>query len=586
MLLACHLLLALAQAPSPEAPAPVAQSAPVAVLFENGNIRLGDGNGTVVSALLSVDGVVRSVGPAEKLVVEAGEMELQRVDLGGAWAVPGLQDAHGHVENYGRSLEVLDLRPYTDYAELIAAVAEVAAERPAGEWIEGRGWDQNLWPDTEFPHHAALSAAVPNHPVILDRVDGHAVLCNQVALERSGLGGLMLEAPKIEGGRVHIDEQRRATGVLIDNAIDLVRKHVPAPDRATRRRRMLRAQDALLADGLTCVHDMGIDTVSAEIYRELEAEGLLRIRVVAYLAGNDGLSKETLAKYPWRSERQDRLDIIGVKLLADGALGSRGAALLADYSDAPGERGALLLKEERLVLLVHEAWQAGLQPAIHAIGDRANRLVLDVYERMVQVDEHFSDLRPRIEHAQVVSPRDWPRFPSLGVIPSMQPVHAAADMAWAAERLGEERSRGAYAWRQLAGGVVPLAFGSDFPVESPNPLQGIAAARTRRDLQGRERAGFEADDALSGEAAVFGFTVGAAYACKQEARRGRLLPGFATDLTVLKLDPVEAAPDLLARSRAQMTVIDGEVVYRLTLGVPHEAGAGTDELPDAPGSAR
>jgi len=586
MLLVCHLLLAIAQASPPPGPTPEVRPGSTAVLFENGSIRLGDENGTVVSALLAVDGVVRSVGPADKLVEEANGLQLQRVDLGGSWAVPGLQDAHGHVENYGRSLEVLDLREFTDYASMIAAVAEVAAQRPAGEWIEGRGWDQNTWPDTKFPHHAALSAAVPDHPLILDRVDGHAVLCNKAALELSGLGGLMLEEPKIDGGRVYIDEKRQATGVLIDNAIGLVRKHVPEPDRATRRRRLLRAQDALLADGLTCVHDMGIDDEIADLYRELESQGLLRLRVVAYLAGNRGLSKEMLAEYPWRSPRQDRLDIIGVKLLADGALGSRGAALLADYSDAPGERGALLLKEDRLTLLVHEAWQAGLQPAIHAIGDRANRLVLDVYERMEQVDEHFSDLRPRIEHAQVVSPRDWPRFPSLGVIPSMQPVHAASDMAWAPARLGEERSRGAYAWRHLAGGVAPLAFGSDFPVESPNPLQGIAAARTRRDLDGRERAGFEADDALDGRAALLGFTVGAAYACGQEERRGRLMPGFAADLTVLKLDPVEAPPELLARTRAQMTVIDGEVVYDGALAVPHEAGAETGSAPGTPEAGR
>ncbi|MCA8979181.1 MAG: amidohydrolase [Planctomycetes bacterium] len=573
MLPVCHLFLVLAQAPAASAYDGAAERAPVAVLFENGSIRLGDGNGTVVSGLLAVDGVVLSVGPVEKLEEEAAGYELERVDLAGGWAVPGLQDAHGHVENYGRSLEVLDLREFTDYASMVAAVAEVAAERPAGEWIEGRGWDQNLWPEGKFPHHALLSEAVPDHPVILDRVDGHAVLCNKRALDLSGLGGLMLQEPKIDGGRVLVDDKRQATGVLIDNATDLVRQHVPEPDRATRMRRILRAQEALLADGLTCVHDMGIDEDVAGIYRELESQGRLQLRIVAYLSGNDGLSKEMLKKYPWRSARQDRLDIVGVKLLADGALGSRGAALLADYSDAPGERGALLLKEDRLTLLVHEAWQAGLQPAIHAIGDRANRVVLDVYERMVQVDENFRALRPRIEHAQVVSPRDWPRFPSLGVIPSMQPVHAASDMAWAPARLGPERSRGAYAWRQLAGGVAPLAFGSDFPVESPNPLHGIAAARTRRDLDGREQAGFEADDALDGEAAVLGFTFGAAYACGQEERRGRLMPGFAADLTVLKLDPVQAPPELLARSRATMTVIDGEVVYPRELAVPHEAGA-------------
>lgn len=561
MLFVCQLLFALAQAPTPEAPTASAPKASVAVLFENGNIRLGDGNGTVVSALLSIDGAVRSVGPAEKLIAEAGDLELQRVDLAGGWAVPGLQDAHGHVENYGRSLEVLDLRQFTDYASMIAAVAEVAAERPAGEWIEGRGWDQNLWPTGELPHHATLSAAIPDHPLILDRVDGHAVLVNKRALELSGLGGLMLAEPKVEGGRVLIDDKRQATGVLIDNAINLVRKHVPSADRETRRRRLLRAQEALLADGLTCVHDMGIDKEIAELYRELEAQGLLQIRIVGYLYGNDGLSKETLAMYPWRSPRQDHLDIIGIKLIADGALGSRGAALLADYSDAPGERGAMLLKEDRLTLLVHEAWQAGLQPAIHAIGDRANRLVLNVYERMVQVDEEFKAVRPRIEHAQVVAPRDWPRFPSLGVIPSMQPVHAASDMAWAPARLGQERSRGAYAWRQLAGGVAPLAFGSDFPVEQPSPLLGLHAAVTRQDLAGHPSSGWLPEQRLSVAEAIAAFSSGAAFAAGREQQLGRLRAGMRADCTCLDRDPFTVDPSELPQLHVRATMVDGELVY-------------------------
>ncbi len=575
-------LLALVQAgsgaaPSSPEPVPVVERA---VLFENGSIRLGDEDGTVVSALLSVDGVVRAVGPVEQLLREAEGMRLERVDLGGDWAVPGLQDAHGHVESYGRALEVLDLSGYPDYESMVAAVAAAAAERPKGEWIEGRGWDQNEWPGGAFPHHATLSEAVPDHPLILDRVDGHAVLVNAAAMKIAGLDGLLLEEPKIEGGRVLIDEKRKASGVLIDAATDLVRKHVPAPDRATRRRRILTAQDALLSLGLTCVHDMGIDPVVADIYRELESQGLLRLRVVAYLSANAGLSPELRAAYPWRSTRPEGLEIVGVKLIADGALGSRGAALIEDYSDAPGERGELLLTEDRLTVLVHEAYQAGLQPAIHAIGDRANRLVLDVYDRMEQVDANFRLLRPRIEHAQVVSPRDWPRFPSLGVVPSMQPVHAASDMTWSTARLGDERSRGAYAWRELAGGVVPLAFGSDFPVEDPNPLPGIAAARTRQSLDGRVLPGFETTEALSGGAALAGFTLGAAYACGQEDRRGRLLPGYGADLTILPLDPVTAQPEMLRRSYARATVIDGEVIYERAESGP--AATAPAPSPDAP----
>jgi predicted amidohydrolase YtcJ len=257
---------------------------------------------------------------------------------------------------------------------------------------------------------------------------------------------------------------------------------------------------------------------------------------------------------------RDRLSVIGVAFDVDGSLGSRGAALLEDYSDAPGERGHLLLSRDDLARRIALVTGDGLQPAVHAIGDRANRIVLDIYAELDSVWDGFRSLRPRIEHGQVVAPKDWPRFPKLGVVPSMQPARAGTDIAWVTERLGSDRSRGAYAWRRLAPELGKLAFGSDFPCDSPDPLRGLHAARTRHD--GGEDEGYAPEQRLDGVAALAGYTIGAAYAAHQEDRRGRLIPGFACDMTVLDLDPVACEPEALLGGRVLMTVIDAEVAYR------------------------
>lgn len=535
---------------------PIVQS-PSVLYIHGGQILLGDGGR--VEALLVENGRVVAAGREDTLADRLPEEGLVRLNLDGATAVPGLQDAHGHVELYGSTLEQVDLRGLESYEEVIAAVAERAATTEAGQWIEGFGWDQNLWADGKLPTHELLSEAVPTHPVFLTRIGGHTALVNEKALEEAHLGGVLDPPPRLQGGRFPLDEEGRATGLLVDNAMDLVRDYLPEVDRESRERRILAAQEKLLAYGLTCVHDMGVNPEGIALYEDLKERGLLKIRVVVYLEGNDGFSAELLESLP---RGDDHLAITGVKFFADGALGSRGAALLDDYADAPGERGHLLLSEETLTALVHQAWQAGLQPAVHAIGDEANRLALDVYERMIQVDGSFSQLRPRIEHAQVVSARDIPRFPQLDVIPSMQPVHVASDQAWIEERLGQRRSLTAYAWRSLAPGVMELAFGSDFPIESPDPLRGIHAARTRRKGHDLATEGFLEGSPLDGYTALVGFTSGPAHAVHQEDRRGRLSPGYWADLTVFDIDPTECDPARLLEARVLLTVIDGQVVYQ------------------------
>jgi predicted amidohydrolase YtcJ len=311
---------------------------------------------------------------------------------------------------------------------------------------------------------------------------------------------------------------------------------------------------------------MGMSRETLEMLQALREKGQLRLRVVGYLDVQGALKPDSLADLPIAPDPLDLLSVPGVKIDVDGALGSRGAALLDDYTDAPGERGLVLMTDDELNVRLATISRAGLQPVVHAIGDRANRMVLDTFERMGVAVQGFGNLRPRIEHAQVVAPKDWPRFPALGVIPSMQPTHAASDLAWISARLGEERLRTAYAWRALAPQLGRIAFGSDFPVESPDPLEGLAAARTR--LVAAEGAQLEfagrhvkADQCLDGARALAGYTSGAAFAAFQEDRRGRLAPGYFCDMTVMTVDPTKCKTEALASAHVVMTVINGAVVW-------------------------
>jgi hypothetical protein len=398
--------------------------------------------------------------------------------------------------------------------------------------------------------------------VLVRRVDGHAALANARALELAGLDGILDPVPAVAGGRVLVDAEGHATGVLIDAAMELVARHVPGPGADELSRRALLAQERLLAEGLTCVHDMGLAPDEVALFRALEEEGLLKLRVRGYLWGNAGLPDEPFATLA-RDRRAPaaRFRVAGVKLMIDGALGSRGAALLAPYADAHDEVGLLRMAPAELEALVARCAELGLQPAIHAIGDRGNRVVLDAYAAVAARDPGFLALRPRVEHAQVVAPADRARFAALPAIPSMQPRHATSDMRWAEARVGPERIEGAYAWRALASPAAPLAFGSDFPVEPSAPLLGLYAARTRQDERGAPPGGFQPEHRMSGAEALAGFTTGAAYAVGEEHERGRLLPGYFADLTVLAGDPVACAPAELLDMRVLATVIEGELVY-------------------------
>ena len=509
-----------------------------ALLIHGGTIYLGAPDWASTDALWIVDGRVRATGAEARDYGGSGP----QLDLGGAVAIPGLQDAHGHIAGYGESLESVELRGTRSFEEVVARIAARAATLPEGAWILGRGWDQTLWEPPEFPRHAALSAAVPAHPVLVRRVDGHAAIANARALALAGLDGDLRGRAQPEGGRVHLDAEGRATGVLIDTAMNLVRAETPAEDEVAIERQILAAQDALLATGLTCVHDMGISRTVWRVLAGLRDEGRLKLRIVAYLWGNDSDFETTWSGFPAAPDASDMLCAPGVKLMADGALGSRGAALIEDYHDAPGERGLLRLDEATMKARIAAAGRQGLQPAVHAIGDRANRLVLDGFAEAIETVPGFAALRPRVEHAQVVSRADWDRFEALGACPSMQPTHATSDMRWAEDRVGPLRIAGAYAPLRFASERSPLAFGSDFPVERPHPLEGLYAARARQDRDGRPAGGFRPDQRLDAMRALDGFTAGAAWAAHQEDRRGRLAEGFAADVTILDRDPVLGSP--------------------------------------------
>ncbi|MEE9161790.1 MAG: amidohydrolase, partial [Candidatus Neomarinimicrobiota bacterium] len=411
-------------------------------------------------ALAIVDGRILAVGEDDEIVPLANR-RTRRFDLKGAVVVPGLTDSHFHLRNIGRSLEDLQLTGTASADEIADLVAGKAAQLSPEHWIRGRGWDQNDWEDQNFPNRRLLDEAAQRNPVMLTRIDGHALWVNTAVLE---LAGITVDTPAPEGGAILRDETGAPTGVLIDRAKSLVQAVVPEPSPADVRRWLLAALERAVQVGLTEVHDAGVDAATLDVVKDLADEGRMSLRYYGMLDGDDDVLLASYFNGGPLINYAGRVTVRAVKFYCDGALGSRGAALLAPYSDDPGNRGLILTPQAELEAKVVRALQAGFQPSTHAIGDRGNRLVLDVYERaMAAVGGR--ELRPRIEHVQVLARRDVRRFSRLGVIAAMQPSHATSDMYWAEDRLGPQRVQGAYAWRQLLDAGAVIAGGSDCPVE-------------------------------------------------------------------------------------------------------------------------
>lgn len=507
-------------APQPVQPQPSGRAS-ASMILSGGDVWTLDPARPRASAIAITDGVITAVGSESDVEGLRGPSTVV-LDAGGGTVTPGLVDAHAHLVGLGESLASVDLRGATSMDEVVRRLQSGA---PTEGWVIGRGWDQNLWPDAAMPTHHPLTQAFPDRPVWLQRVDGHAAWGNAALLRESGIGP---RTPVPDGGEILRDSSGTATGVLIDAAMGLVA--VPEASAAELRARIEAAQQYVLERGLTGVHDMGIGSGTDAAYRQLasDPEGL-RIRVHAY-AAESWFMQDLQEQAPDPLLLGSHYALAGVKVYADGALGSRGAALLHPYADRAGHAGLMQHDEAALRRIVVAAMRGGWQVATHAIGDAGNRTVLDVYaqalDRAVRPDP-----RPRVEHCQILDPTDIPRFAELGVIASMQPTHATSDMGWVSERLGAERLAGAYAWRSLLDAGAHLCFGSDFPVELPDVTHGLYAAITRQDPSGAPQGGWLPEQRVSLERAVRGFTEEAAYAAHREGEVGRISVGMQADLT-------------------------------------------------------
>ncbi len=491
--------------------------------------------------ILAVDDIAKFIGPTTR-----------RIDAHGDTIIPGFIDSHGHMESLGDSLETLDLRGTKSVEEIAGIVRKAAQNRKPGEWIRGHSWDQNNWVGRQFPAADSISAAAPRNPVYLTRVDGHAGWANRRALEISGITAATADPP---GGKVLRDAAGGPTGVLIDRAQGLVAGKIPPSGEQQIREQLRRAALACARLGITTVHDAGVSREVLDAYRALIREHQLPIRIYAMIGGEGDLWREFLRRGP---ELGDRLTVRSIKLMADGALGSRGAALKEPYADDPGNSGLLILQEKDIERVARDAMAHGFQVNTHAIGDRANRTVLDAYAAVLG---GTNDRRFRIEHAQVVSLEDAPLFQRYSVLASMQATHATSDMSWAEARLGAERVKGAYAWRRLLSLGVHIPNGSDFPVEDPNPLWGFYAAISRQDKNGNPPGGWFADQRMTREEALRSWTIEGAYAAFGDQSKGSLDPGKLADFIVLSDDIMAIAPAQILKTRVTMTVVGGEVVY-------------------------
>jgi predicted amidohydrolase YtcJ len=479
------------------------------------------------------------------------------LELRGRTVVPGITDAHAHLLGLGRSLTSVNLVGTKSYEEVIARVAARAKEVPAGAWVLGRGWDQNQWGDTRFPTHEALSRAVPNNPVALTRVDGHALLANARAM---ALARVTASTRDPEGGRIVRSAGGAPSGVFVDNAQDLIEHAIPVPSREEAKQALLAAISEANKWGLTGVHDAGESQQVIDIFEELARSGALNLRAYVMISDDSAAIAHYFARGPQSALYDGRLWIRSIKLYADGALGSRGAALLDHYTDDPNNFGLLVSKPEHLRKVAVEALRRGFQVCTHAIGDRGNRVVLDAYEAALR-EVPVADHRFRVEHAQILNHDDIPRFAKLDVIPSMQAVHQTSDMYWAGERLGPSRLYGAYAWRSLLETGVVIPNGSDFPVEAVNPLLSFHSAVTREDANDWPPGGWHPEQRMTREEALKSMTIWPAYAAFQESMLGSLSPGKLADFVVLDQDIMRVPAEEILRTRVLATYLAGAAVY-------------------------
>jgi predicted amidohydrolase YtcJ len=501
-------------------------------------------------------GKVLAVGTAAEVAAKAPGA--RQVDLKGKTVLPGLIDAHGHVFGLGQMLTQLDLSATTSLPDALKAIGDYAKANPGQGWLRGRGWNQENWKLGRFPTAADVDAVVSDRPVWFERVDGHAGWANSRALEAAGITD---KTPDPAGGKIMRDANGKATGVLVDAAKELVAKVLPAQTEAEGRKVLDRALAEMARVGLTGAHDAGLGVAEDRLYRAYADQGKLTARIYGMIGGTQG-DFDALAKNgPLKTYGKDMYALRAVKLYSDGALGSRGAALIKPYSDEPHSHGLLFYKTAEMDAMMKKAMARGYQVNVHAIGDAGNHQILDIYQQELGATKSAAQ-RHRIEHAQVVTQADIVRFKTLGIIPSMQPTHATSDKNMAESRVGPERIKGAYAWRSFLHQGSRIACGSDFPVESPNPFFGIHAAVTRQDSSGQPIAGWYPNQAMSLKEAFRCFTLDAAYAGHAENSLGSLEPGKWADFIVIDQDLFKVSPYDIYKTGVLQTWVAGKAVYQ------------------------
>jgi len=553
------LLLAILLASLATPAFPVRSSGPedgADLILRHGRFYPVSSPGAVEGSLAIRDGRIVYLGDDAGAMRLAGDAT-ETIDLAGRTVTPGLIDAHSHLSGLGAALVQVDLVGAGSYDEVVRRVAEAAADAGDGAWVRGRGWDQTTWADKAFPTHQALTAAVPDHPVWLTRIDGHAALLNARAMARLGIDA-STEDPA--GGRLLRDPEGRPTGVLVDRAMDLAAGRIPDPGPAERRRQLGLAARHVVAVGLTTVTDMGVGGATIADYKAVRDAGELPVRAALFVADEPELLERWFASGP-EIDPDRRVTVRGIKLYADGALGSRGAALIEPYADDPGNLGLLITGEDHIEEVSRRALETGFQVGVHAIGDRGNLVTLDGMEAAFGGEPH-PEARFRVEHAQVMRPQDIERCARLGIVFSYQPRHATSDMDWAGERVGDRRLQGAYAWRKAIDAGGRLALGSDFPVEPADPRLGLYAAITRQDLDGQPPGGWFPEERLTREEALRGFTLDAAWSLFLDDQVGSLDVGKRADLVVFGRDIMSVPAADVPEVPVDLTLVDGAIVYR------------------------
>ena len=535
------------------------------VLFNGAIYTMDDANPTVEAVAIKADTFLY-VGNKEGLEQYIGETT-KEIDLEGQTLIPGFVEGHAHIMGVGYNLLNVDLREAKSYQEVVDMVAERAASTPEGTWITGRGWHQDKWDEQPelvqgFPMHDLLSEAVPNHPVYLKHASGHAALANQAAMDAAGINR---SSPQPDGGEIFKALDGQPTGLFNETAQRLVYDVIPDNTKESDTRALQMAIEQCFKYGITGFHQAGSDSKAISLFKEFAERGDLKLRLYVMLSGRDSLLlDEYFAKGIEEDLYDNQLTVRSVKLYADGALGSRGAWLLKEYSDAPGIHGHNVMPMEDIEEITARAYKAGFQVCIHAIGDRANREVLDIYERTFDLYPEGASKEPRfrIEHAQHFHPDDIPRFAEMGIIPSMQAIHMSSDRPWAIFRLGQERIKwGAYMWQTLLQSGAKIVNGTDAPVEPINPIASFYASVSRRTLKGTPDGGYEPLEKMTREQALRSYTLDASFGAFREDRKGSIEVGKWADLTVLNQDIMTIPEDDILSTEVSMTIVAGEVVY-------------------------